>query len=168
MLGGRLWLLVLQLLTDMAHSPDAKHREGAQTGGRGCSGGISSRRRPAYRAGCTDMSIPALAGLSIADSAYLLECLIGAAPRLIIPYVSPPSICSNKWRQAGAGSGAAAVMLGGPRGAQINHVGPVMAAGVSVQRKREGRQGPPVQQRRCWVAQGELRSITLGLSWLLG
>ena len=142
LLGGRLWLLVLQLLTDMAHSPDAKHREGAQTGGRGCSGGISSRRRPAYRAGCTDMSIPALAGLSIADSAYLLECLIGAAPRLIIPYVSPIQkalVARLKTALAGSGSGAAAVMLGGPRGAQINHVGPVMAAGVSVQRKREGR-----------------------------
>ena len=39
-----------QLLNDMEHSPDTKHKE---------------------------------------DSAYLLECLIGSAPRLIMPYVSP-------------------------------------------------------------------------------
>lgn len=94
--------------------------------------------------------IPAPPRPSIADSAYLLECLIGAAPRLIIPYVSPIQkalVARLKTALAGSGSGAAAVMLGGPRGAQISHVGSVMAAGVSVQRKRGGRGRPPVQQR---------------------
>uniref|UniRef100_A0A7R9YR22 Serine/threonine-protein kinase TOR n=1 Tax=Chlamydomonas euryale TaxID=1486919 RepID=A0A7R9YR22_9CHLO len=41
---------LLQLLNDMEHSPDTKHKE---------------------------------------DAAFLLECLIGAAPKLILPYVSP-------------------------------------------------------------------------------
>lgn len=41
---------LLQLLTDMEHSPDSRQRE---------------------------------------ESAYLLDCLIGSAPKLIMPYVSP-------------------------------------------------------------------------------
>ena len=68
LLGGRLWLLVLQLLTDIEHSPDAKHREGAQSteAGKGGGGGGTMREAVGSRSGVVRWEAVA-AGVTAAD-----------------------------------------------------------------------------------------------------